>query len=212
MELVKPGLGLIFWMTITFSIVLFLLSKFAWKPILNSIREREDSINNALNSAEEARKQMDALKSDNERLLNQARAERDLMLKKANEMKESIIAQAKKSAEEEGPKIIVKANASIESTKINAMNELKTQVAVLSVDLAEKVLRKKMEDRAQQESFVNENLTWIFVHSLHLRTRITHWARRHPCQQGCRRAQAIAQPSTRSMRAPKLRNFSSICS
>ena len=161
MELVKPGLGLIFWMTITFSIVLFLLSKFAWKPILNSIRDREDSINNALNSAEEARKQMDALKSDNEKLLNQARAERDLMLKEANEMKESIIAQAKKSAEEEGHKIIVKANASIESAKINAMNELKTQVAVLSVDLAEKVLRKKMEDRAQQESFVNENLKSI---------------------------------------------------
>jgi F-type H+-transporting ATPase subunit b len=161
MELVKPGLGLIFWMTITFSIVLFILSKFAWKPILNSIREREDSINNALNSAEEARMQMSALKADNEKLLNQARAERDLMLKEANEMKENIIAQAKKSAEEEGHKIIVKANASIESAKINAMNELKTQVAVLSVDLAEKVLRKKMEDRAQQESFVNENLKSI---------------------------------------------------
>jgi len=161
MELVKPGLGLIFWMTITFSIVLFILSKFAWKPILNSIREREDSINNALNSAEEARMQMSALKADNEKLLNQARAERDLMLKEANEMKENIIAQAKKSAEEEGHKIIVKANASIESAKINAMNELKTQVAVLSVDLAVKVLRKKMEDRAQQESFVNENLKSI---------------------------------------------------
>jgi F-type H+-transporting ATPase subunit b len=105
--------------------------------------------------------QMSALKADNEKLLNQARAERDLMLKEANEMKENIIAQAKKSAEEEGHKIIVKANASIESAKINAMNELKTQVAVLSVDLAEKVLRKKMEDRAQQESFVNENLKSI---------------------------------------------------
>lgn len=161
MELVKPGLGLIFWMTITFSIVLFILSKFAWKPILNSIREREDSINNALNSAEEARKQMSALKADNEKLLNQARAERDQMLKEANDMKESIIAQAKKSAEDEGRKIITKANESIEAAKVNAMNELKTQVAVLSVDLAEKVLRKKMEDRAQQESFVNENLKSI---------------------------------------------------
>jgi len=96
MELVKPGLGLLFWMTITFSIVLFILSKFAWKPILNSIREREESINNALNSAEEARVQMSALKADNEKLLNQARAERDLMLKEANDIKESIIAQAKK--------------------------------------------------------------------------------------------------------------------
>ncbi|MCF8254381.1 MAG: F0F1 ATP synthase subunit B [Bacteroidia bacterium] len=161
MELVKPGLGLIFWMTITFSIVLFILSKFAWKPILNSIREREDSINNALNAAEEARKQMSALKTDNEKLLNQARAERDQMLKDANDMKDNIIAQAKKSAEDEGRKIIEKASASIEAAKVNAMNELKTQVAVLTVDLAEKVLRKKMEDRAQQESFVNENLKSI---------------------------------------------------
>jgi F-type H+-transporting ATPase subunit b len=161
MELVKPGLGLIFWMTITFSIVLFILSKFAWKPILNAIREREDSINNALNAAEDARKQMDALKSDNEKLLNQARAERDMMLKEANEMKENIIATAKRTADEEGRKIIAKASDAIESAKLNAMNELKTQVAVLSVDLAEKVLRKKMEDRAQQEAFVNENLKSI---------------------------------------------------
>jgi len=161
MELVKPGLGLLFWMTITFSIVLFILSKFAWKPILNSIREREESINNALNSAEEARMQMSALKADNEKLLNQARAERDLMLKEANEIKENIIAQAKKSADEEGRKIIAKASESIESAKLKALNELKTQVAVLSVDLAEKVLRKKMDDRAQQESFVNENLKSI---------------------------------------------------
>jgi F-type H+-transporting ATPase subunit b len=161
MELVKPGLGLIFWMTITFSIVLFILSKFAWKPILNAIKEREESINNALNSAEDARKQMDALKADNEKLLNQARAERDQMLREATEMKENIIAQAKRSADEEGRKIIAKANESIEAAKINAMNELKTQVAVLSVDLAEKVLRKKMEDRSQQEAFVNENLKSI---------------------------------------------------
>ncbi len=161
MELVKPGIGLIFWMTITFSIVLFILSKFAWKPILNAIREREDSINSALNAAEEARKQMDALKSDNEKLLNQARGERDQMLKEANEIKESIIAQAKKSADEEGRKIIAKASEAIESAKLNAMNQLKTEVAILSVDLAEKVLRKKMEDRAQQEAFVNENLKSI---------------------------------------------------
>jgi F-type H+-transporting ATPase subunit b len=161
MELVKPGIGLIFWMTVTFSLVLFILSKFAWKPILNSIREREDSINNALNSAEEARNAMAALKSDNERLLNQARVERDNLLREANEIKESIIAQAKKSADEEGKKIIANANAAIEQAKFNAMNELKTQVAVLTVDLAEKVLRKKMEDRTQQEAFINESLKTI---------------------------------------------------
>lgn len=161
MELVKPGIGLLFWMTITFSIVLYLLSKFAWKPILQSIKEREDSINNALNAADDARKQMDSLKADNEKLLNEARKERDRMLKEAAEMKESIIAQAKKSADEEGRKLIANANDAIEKAKLNAMNELKSQVAVFSVDMAEKILRRKMDDRAQQEAFVNENLKSI---------------------------------------------------
>ena len=83
MELVKPGIGLLFWMTLTFGIVLYILSKYAWKPIIKSIKEREDSISDALNAAENARKKMDALKSDNERLLNEARVERDKMLKEA---------------------------------------------------------------------------------------------------------------------------------
>lgn len=161
MELIKPGLGLLFWMTVTFSIVLWLLSKYAWKPILKSIREREDSINNALNAADDARKQMDALKSDNEKLLAEARKERDRLLKEASEMKDSIIAQAKKSADDEARRLIANANDAIEKAKLNAMNELKSQVAVLSVDMAEKILRKKMDDRTQQEAFVNENLKSI---------------------------------------------------
>lgn len=161
MELIKPGLGLLFWMTITFSIVLWLLSKFAWKPILKSIREREDSINSALNAADDARKQMDALKSDNEKLLAEARKERDRMLKEAAEIKDSIIVQAKKSADEEARRMISNANDAIEKAKIAAMNQLKTEVAELTVTMAEKILRKKMEDRSQQEAFVNENLKTI---------------------------------------------------
>lgn len=161
MQLVTPSIGLIFWMTITFSIVLFLLSKFAWKPILNSIKEREDSINNALNAADEARRQMDALKADNQKLLNEARAERDRMLKEASDMKDQILAKAKNDAKTEGDKMIVAAKQAIEKEKLNAMNELKSQVAVLSVDLAEKILRSKMEDRSQQEAFVNDNLKSI---------------------------------------------------
>lgn len=161
MELVKPELGLLFWMTVTFSLVLFILSKFAWKPILNSIREREESINGALNAAEVARKQMDDLKADSERLLNEARAERDKLLKEANEIKDNIIAQAKNSAADEGRKMIANANDAIEKAKLSAMNELKTQVASLTIDLAEKVLRKKMEDRSQQEAFINDNLKSI---------------------------------------------------
>ncbi len=161
MQLVTPGIGLIFWMTITFSIVLFLLSKFAWKPILNSIKEREDSINSALSAADDARKAMDALKSDNQKLLNEARAERDRMLKEASEMKDQIIAKATKDAKDVGDKLITSAKEAIEKEKLNALNELKTQVAVLSVDMAEKILRKKMEDRSQQEAFVNDNLKSI---------------------------------------------------
>lgn len=161
MELVKPGLGLIFWMTITFSIVLYILSKFAWKPILKSLREREDSINNALNAADEARKQMDELKANNEKLLNEARKERDMMLKEAAELKDSIISQAKKTADDEARKMIANANDAIEKAKVAAMNQLKTEVAELTVTMAEKILRKKMEDRSQQEAFVNENLKTI---------------------------------------------------
>jgi F-type H+-transporting ATPase subunit b len=158
MELVTPNPGLLFWMTVTFSIVLFILSKFAWKPIMKSIREREESISNALNAAEDARKQMDALRSDNERLLADARAERDRMLREAADMKESIIGQAKKSADEEFRKKVASATEEIEKQKLNAMNELKSQVASLSVDLAEKVLRRQLDDRAGQENFINENL------------------------------------------------------
>jgi F-type H+-transporting ATPase subunit b len=161
MDLVTPSIGLVFWSTISFLILFFLLTKFAWKPITAALQEREDSIDEALKAAENARKQMEKLTADNEKLLNQARAERDAMLKDANDMKESIIAQAKKSAAEEGNKMIANAKASIEQEKVAAMNELKTQVALISVDMAEKILRKKMEDRTQQEAFVNENLKSI---------------------------------------------------
>lgn len=161
MELVKPGLGLLFWMTITFSLVLYVLTKFAWKPILKMIREREDSISNAINAADEARKQMDALKSDNEKLMNEARAERDRMLREANEMKNEILAAAKKSADEDFKKKVASASEEIEKQKLAALNELKSQVAVLSVDMAEKILRKKMDDRGQQEAFVNDSLKSI---------------------------------------------------
>jgi F-type H+-transporting ATPase subunit b len=123
--------------------------------------ERENSIDEALKAAENARKQMQQLTAQNEQLLNQARAERDAMLKDANDMKESIIAQAKKSAATEGAKLIANAKEAIEQEKVNAMNQLKTQVALLSVDMAEKILRVKMDDRVQQESFVNENLKSI---------------------------------------------------
>jgi F-type H+-transporting ATPase subunit b len=158
MELVTPSIGLVFWSTLAFGILFFFLGKFAWKPIMKTLQEREDSIDEALKSAEIARLQLETLKTDNQRLLNEARAERDKMLKEASEIKDQILAKAKSDAKSEGDKMIMSAKEAIENEKVNAMNHLKTQVAILTVDLAEKILRKKMEDRSQQESFINENL------------------------------------------------------
>ena len=158
MELVTPSIGLVFWSTLAFGILFFFLGKFAWKPIMKTLQEREDSIDEALKSAEIARLQLETLKSDNQRLLNEARVERDKMLKEASEIKDQILAKAKSDAKSEGDKMIMSAKEAIENEKVNAMNQLKTQVAILTVDLAEKILRKKMEDRSQQESFINENL------------------------------------------------------
>lgn len=161
MELVTPSIGLVFWSTISFLILMFLLTKFAWKPITAALKEREESIEGALRQAEAARDQMQALKNDNERLLNEARAERDRLLKEANEIKEQILAKAKSDAKSEGDKMIAAAKDAINMEKVNAMNQLKEQVAVLSVDMAEKILRKQLADRNQQEAFVNDNLKSI---------------------------------------------------
>jgi len=161
MELVTPSIGLVFWSSISFFILMFLLTKFAWKPVTTALKEREESIENALKQADAARAQMQALKNDNERLLNEARAERDRLLKEANEIKDQILAKAKSDAKTEGDKMIAAAKDVIEREKLNAMNALKQQVAVLSVDMAEKVLRNKLDDRAQQEALVNENLKSI---------------------------------------------------
>jgi len=158
MELVTPSIGLLFWSALAFFILLFVLGKFAWKPITQALKEREDSIDQALKSAEVARLQLESLKTDNQRLLNEARFERDLLLKEANEIKDQILAKAKSDAKSEGDKMIIAAKEAIEMEKVNAMNQLKTQVANLSVDLAEKILRNKMQDRSQQEIFVNESL------------------------------------------------------
>ncbi len=158
MELVTPSIGLLFWSALAFFILLFVLGKFAWKPITQALKEREDSIDEALKSAEVARLQLESLKTDNQRLLNEARVERDKLLKEANEIKDQILAKAKSDAKSEGDKMISAAKEAIEMEKVNAMNQLKTQVANLTVDLAEKILRKKMEDRSQQEVFVNDSL------------------------------------------------------
>lgn len=158
MKLVEPGIGLIFWATVTFSLLLFLLGKFAWKPILKALRDREENIEQSLRSAQQARQEMDGLKAENEKLLQEARLEREKILRDANEMRESIIAQAKKSADEEGRKMISSAKDAIDKEKNAAMAQLKNQAAEISVEIAEKILRKQLEKTPEQESLINDSL------------------------------------------------------
>jgi F-type H+-transporting ATPase subunit b len=154
MELVLPGVGLTFWMLLVFSVLLFLLKKFAWKPILTMLAERENSIEEALKSADQAREQMAKLQSDNEALYKQAREERDQILKEAREMKDSIIGEAKRSAEEEGKRMIMKASEEISKQKAAAIAELKGQVATLSVSIAEKLINNQLSNSEEQQSII----------------------------------------------------------
>lgn len=158
MDLVTPGLGLVFWTAITFLILLVVLRKFAWKPILGAVSDRENGIKDALASAEKARSEMENLHADNERILQEARAERENMLKDAREMKNKMIADAKAEAQVQATKMIEQAQAAIESEKKSAMAELKNHVAGLSIDIAEKVVRNELSNKDSQLKLVEEML------------------------------------------------------
>ncbi|MDZ7845630.1 MAG: F0F1 ATP synthase subunit B [Owenweeksia sp.] len=158
MSLVTPGIGLIIWTTFTFLILLFLLGKFAWKPILKAVRQREESIEQALNSADKAREEMSRLKADNEKILRQAREERDGILKEAREIKDSMITEAKGKAGQEADKIIEQAREQIENEKMRAITELKNSVGKMSIDIAEKILRQELSDKDKQRELVENQL------------------------------------------------------
>jgi len=155
MGLVTPNPGTIFWMLIIFGITVFILRKFAWKPILNALKNREESIANALNSAEEAKKEVAGLRADNDRIIAEARQEKNLILKEAKEIKDKIIAEAREKAMQETAKSIVLAKQQIEAEKVAAINDLKNQVAELSVMIAEKVIRKELSNKSEQEKMVD---------------------------------------------------------
>ena len=150
--------SLIFWTTIVFIVFLILLRKFAWKPILGAVTEREESIKNALLSAENAKKEMQNLQADNQRILQEARMERDTMLKEAREMKEKMIADSKNEAQAAGLKMIEQAKAAIESEKNAAMAELKSQVSSLSLEIAEKLLKDELSNKEAQVKLVEKML------------------------------------------------------
>lgn len=150
--------GLFIWQVVIFVGLIFLLKKFAWKPILDAVNEREQGIKNALESAESARNEMQNLQADNQRILQEARAERDAMLKDAREMKEKMVADAKSEAQEQGQKMIDQAKAAIESEKNAAMADLKAQVATLSLSIAEKVLKDELANKESQTKLVEKML------------------------------------------------------
>ena len=150
--------GLFFWQAIILVILIVLLAKFAWKPILAALAAREEGISNALLAAENAKKDMQNLKADNEKLLAEARAERDLMIKEAREIKEKMIADAKSEAQAQGEKMIEAAKASIESEKNAAMAELKNQVSSLSLEIAETLLKGELSNKEAQTKLVEKML------------------------------------------------------
>jgi len=158
MDLLIPEIGLIFWHTVTFLILLFLLTKFAWKPIMKGIKDRETTIENALESAEKAKLEMLRLTNENEQLLKEARAERDEILKEAKKLKDNIVAEAKVEAQETGKKMIEQARKEIEDQKIKALVEVKNQVSALSLDIARKVLTKEFANQNSQEELVSDLL------------------------------------------------------
>ena len=157
MNIVAPE-SLIFWTTIIFLLLLILLRKFAWKPILGAVRTRETSINDALDAAEKAKLEMQHLHADNEKLLQEARAEREAMMKEARELKAKMITDAKDDAKVEADKMVAQAQAAIESEKKAAIAELKQQVATLSLEIAEKVVKHELSDSDKQMKLVNEML------------------------------------------------------
>ena len=154
MELVTPEIGLIFWTTVVFSLLLLVLKKYAWKPILSAVDERNKSIEDALKAADKAKEEMLALNVDNERILMEAKKERDILLKEGREIKDSIIAEAKDKAKLESDKILVSAKEQITNEKMKAITELKNQVAELSIEIAEKIIKSELQDVNKQKELV----------------------------------------------------------
>lgn len=150
--------GLFIWQALIFVGLIILLKKFAWKPILDAVNEREEGIKNALLSAENARNEMKNLQEDNQRILQEARMERDAMLKEANEMKQKMIADSKTEAQAVGLKMIEQAKTAIEAEKNAAMSELKAQVSNLSIEIAEKLLKNELSNKETQVKLVEKML------------------------------------------------------
>jgi len=156
MDLLLPGFGLIFWTLLAFAIVFFVLKKFAWKPILSSLDEREKTIADSLASAEKVKAEMAQLKSENEALMAQAREERAQLLKEAKETKDRIINEAKDQAKLEAGKIINDANTAINNQKMAALTDVKNQIGNMVIEITEKVIRRELAGKGEQENYIRK--------------------------------------------------------
>ena len=157
MDLLTPSIGNIFWTTVVFLILVILLGKFAWKPILSAINTRETNIVDALNQVKLAKAEMENLKADNERIIREAKIERDAILKEAREIKDKIVGEAKDTAKTEGDKMIEQARQTINAEKNAAMADIKSQIGELSVNIAESILKQKLDNNDAQNQLV-ENI------------------------------------------------------
>jgi len=157
-SLATPEIGTIFWTTLIFIFFFLILAKFAWKPVLNAVKAREEIIKNSLTAAEKAREDMKRLQADNEAILRKAREERENIIKEARVTREKMILEAKEKASEEAGKLIEKARQEIEREKIKALSEIHSQVAVLSVEIASKLLGEKLKESEEQEKLIGRYL------------------------------------------------------
>jgi F-type H+-transporting ATPase subunit b len=163
MQLVTPGIGLIFWMLVSFSLVMYILAKYAWGPIMKGIHQREDTIEKALEAANEAKKEMLQLKAGNEQLLRDAKDERDALMRDARKVRESILDEARAKAAEESARILENARENIQFEKMAAINELKNQIASISIEIAEKLIGKELENKQQQQQLTEKLLKEVKI-------------------------------------------------
>jgi F-type H+-transporting ATPase subunit b len=156
MDLLLPGFGLIVWTTLAFIIVFLILKKFAWKPILKSLKERETSISDSLATAERVKLEMAQLQSENEALLAKAQEERGLLLKEARETRDRIVNDAKEQAKVEANRIVADAQQAIQQQKMAAITDVKNQIGQLVIEVSEKVLRRELANKTEQETYIKE--------------------------------------------------------
>jgi F-type H+-transporting ATPase subunit b len=155
LDLVTPGIGLIFWTSVVFLLLVFILKKFAWKPILDAVEKRSDSIEKAINAADEAKASLEQLNIERDKIKKESLAERDALLKEARDTKNKIISDAKAKAKQETDKILSDAREVIKNEKMAAITELKNQVAILSLEIAEKIVKDQLSSNDKQKALVD---------------------------------------------------------